>query len=177
MRSVLDDLFAASEPPVYRFLLRLCGDQETASELTQETLAIGWQRRHQLRKPSSLRPWLLRIAHNTFCQHMRLLKRQREQGLETLYGDEFSSTTSSPSQLSDALELGKQIWKSMDDLPPRQNQVLHLRVIEQLTMREIADVLSISERAVRSNLAAARKRMRVLLGDSINESTNSKANR
>ena len=48
----------------------------------------------------------------------------------------------------------------MDELPPRQRQVLYLITCEQLSQDEVADVLGISKAAVKSNLSLARKAMR-----------------
>ena len=52
------------------------------------------------------------------------------------------------------------LWQRMGTLPERQQQVLHLRVVEQMEIQEIAEVVGISSQNVRSNLAAARKTLR-----------------
>ena len=52
------------------------------------------------------------------------------------------------------------LWQRMEMLPERQQQVLHLRVIEQMEIKDIAEVVGISSQNVRSNLAAARKTLR-----------------
>ncbi|QDT09926.1 RNA polymerase sigma factor [Stieleria marina] len=171
----MDDLFIANQPPIYRFLLRLSGSVETASDLSQETLARGWQKREQLRDSAALRTWLLRIAHNTFCEYARQQKQHGERGWEPLEASTLACREASPGKLSSDQELGEQIWHAMGELPPRQSQVLHLRVVEQLKTHEIADVLGINAQAVRSNLSAARKNMRERLGDSVSKPSNPKA--
>ena len=62
-------------------------------------------------------------------------------------------------------ELGEQIWDAVGHLPARQQQVFHLRIVEMLSFDEIAEALDLSNQAVRSNLAAARKNLRRHLGD------------
>jgi RNA polymerase sigma factor (sigma-70 family) len=54
---------------------------------------------------------------------------------------------------------------AMDELPPRQRQVLYLVTCEQLDHDEIAAVLEITVAAVKSNLSIARKEMRRRLKD------------
>jgi len=48
----------------------------------------------------------------------------------------------------------------MDELPPRQRQVLYLSTCEGLTHAEVAEVLDLPASAVKSNLSHARKEMR-----------------
>ena len=58
---------------------------------------------------------------------------------------------------------------AMDELPPRQRQVLYLVTCEQLTQDEVAEVLGIGESAVKANLSLARKEMRERLKDLYHE--------
>ena len=51
----------------------------------------------------------------------------------------------------------------MDELPPRQRQVLYLVTCEQMTNSEVANVLELSDAAVKANLSLARKEMRTRL--------------
>lgn len=161
----LDELFAANEAPVYRFLLRLCSDPDLAGDLTQEALTVGWQRRDQLRNTAAFRTWLFRIAHNTFLEHLR--SHRKRLGTEPLSESCLSGHTVSPEQLTSSQEMGRTVWLAMERLPPRRKQVLHLRVVEQLSTTEIGEILGISTQTVRSNLAAARKQLCQLLGDTV----------
>ena len=49
---------------------------------------------------------------------------------------------------------------AIDELPPRQRQVVHLVTVEQMSHDEVAAVLGISPAAVKANLAAGRKELR-----------------
>ena len=53
----------------------------------------------------------------------------------------------------------------MDELPPRQRQVLYLATCEELDNGEVATILEMSEAAVKANLSLARKEMRRRLKD------------
>ena len=145
-----------NQPRIYRFLLRLCADSDTATELTQETLTRAWQRRSQLNNPDAMTTWLFRIAHNRFREHIRAQDQQRKLGWEPLEENSIAGKLATPEKLTSDQETGQQIWNAMNHLPPRQSQVLHLRIIEQLSTDEIAEVLEINAQAVRSNLSAAR---------------------
>jgi RNA polymerase sigma-70 factor (ECF subfamily) len=54
---------------------------------------------------------------------------------------------------------------AMDELPPRQRQVLHLTTCEGLSQAEVAEILAIGLPAVKANLSLARKEMRRRLSD------------
>jgi RNA polymerase sigma factor (sigma-70 family) len=62
----------------------------------------------------------------------------------------------------------ERVLAALESLPPRQKQVLHLAMIEELSISEIAEVLSSNRDAVKANLSLARKQMRELLGDLLN---------
>jgi DNA-directed RNA polymerase specialized sigma24 family protein len=53
----------------------------------------------------------------------------------------------------------------MDELPPRQRQVLYLITRENMAHGEVATVLGLNESAVKANLSLARKEMRMRLKD------------
>ena len=57
----------------------------------------------------------------------------------------------------------------MDELPPRQRQVLYLATCEELDNGEVAAILEISDAAVKANLSLARKEMRRRLKDIYHE--------
>ena len=152
----MDQFIAEVERPVYRFLLRLCGDEELAGDLTQETLMRGWEKRLDVRDDAARHAWLFRIALNTWKDRVR----RRGLALVSDPASERLSREPAPDETASCHELGLRVWRAIDELPERQQQVMHLRVIEQLEIKEIADILQIDRQLVRSNLAAARQKLR-----------------
>jgi RNA polymerase sigma factor (sigma-70 family) len=65
-----------------------------------------------------------------------------------------------PTAASDERENVRLALAAMDELPPRQRQVLYLITCEEMSHTETASVLEISEAAVKANLSLARKEMR-----------------
>ena len=51
------------------------------------------------------------------------------------------------------------VFAAVQRLPPKQQQVLHLRVIEELSVKEVASILQMTPNAVKTNLSLARKRL------------------
>lgn len=148
-------LIAASLDTIYRYALRMTRNAERAQDLTQETVLRGWKSRGQLTNPDASKSWLLRIATNVWTDWQRKAKQQPVALFEPI----ADSRASIPNKLIQREQV-ETVLAALDELPPRQQQVVHLICIEQLSQSEVASVLSISESAVKSSLAAGRKQMR-----------------
>ncbi len=146
--------------PVYRYALRLAGRPDLAEDVTQETLLRGWRNQSKLREPRAARLWLFRIATNVWTDHLRK-SRFCPRPLEV----EPPCPRRLAADASDERENVRLALATMDELPPRQRQVLYLATCEQLSHTEIAEVLGISLAAVKSNLSLARTEMRLRLKD------------
>jgi RNA polymerase sigma-70 factor (ECF subfamily) len=147
---------------LYRFALRLTGDRDAAHDLTQEAFLRAWRARKRLREPRAARVWILRIAQNLWRDHLR--RKRRREPVEGLPGEELEPAIAA----GDQDRLGHEeevaiVIQAMDALPARQSQVLHLSAFEGLGYREIAEVLEISEGAVKASLSLARKALRAKL--------------
>jgi RNA polymerase sigma-70 factor (ECF subfamily) len=149
---------------VYRYALRLTGRTELAEDLTQETFLRGWRSRRKLRDSRTARVWLLRIATNLWTDHIR-----RGRFEPTTIDDEPPCPRPSPAAASDERENVRLALSAMDELPPRQRQVLYLVTCENMTNAEVATVLEINESAVKANLSLARQQIRSKLKDLYDE--------
>jgi RNA polymerase sigma-70 factor (ECF subfamily) len=134
--------------------------------MTQEALLRAWRKRFFLKNEAARRAWLFRIATNLYRDHCRRLHRVRHSGTEIPF-----NRSPSPEQSAVDRELQDHVFAAMNELPERQREVMHLRVVEQLSPREIAAILGIDASAVRASLAAARKRLRAQLKYLIAESS------
>ena len=145
---------------VYRYALRLTGRPDLAEDLTQETLLRGWLSRQKLRDQRAARVWLFRIATNLWTDQLRR-GRFRPEALDT----ELTCPRLLPAAANDERENVRMALAAMDELPPRQRQVLYLITCENLAHSEVATILEINESAVKANLSLARKEMRLRLKD------------
>ena len=149
---------------VYRYALRLTGRTELAEDLTQETFLRGWRGRRKLRDSRAARVWLLRIATNLWTDHLR-----RGRFQPAAFDEEPPCPPPSPAAINDDRENVRLALAAMDELPPRQRQVLYLATCENMTNPEVATILEINEAAVKANLSLARKEMRRRLKDLYDE--------
>jgi RNA polymerase sigma-70 factor (ECF subfamily) len=145
---------------VYRYALRLVGRTDLAEDLTQETMLRGWRARRKLRDHRAARVWLLRIATNLWTDQLR-----RKQLQPVLLESDPPCPRPLPMAAIDERESVRLVLAAMDELPPRQRQVLYLVSCENMNQREVATILRTSEPAVKANLSLARKEMRRRLKD------------
>lgn len=147
---------------LYRFALRLTGDRDAAHDLTQEAFLRAWRSRKQLREPRAAKVWILRIAQNLWRDHLR--RKRRREPIERLPGEDREPAIAA----GGGDRLGREeeveiVIQAMGSLPARQRQVLHLNAFEGLSYQEIAEVLEISEGAVKASLSLGRKALRAKL--------------
>lgn len=148
---------------VYRFALRLTGDRHRAEDLTQETFLRAWRARRRLREPKATGGWLFRIAANLWRDEIR--RSHRGPNRVNLAPDDQPSAKPPPDRGVLDREDVRRAIEAMDDLPPRQREVLYLHACEEFPIEQIAECLGISSDAVKASLSLARKRMRRRLDD------------
>ena len=159
-------MFDSWIPRVYRFARRLTGDAHAAEDLTQETLLRAWHQRRQLRDPQAMRVWLFRIAANLWRDELR--RRQRPAAPRAALPADCPDPVRPPlDKLADADEL-RRVLAALDELPDRQREVLYLNACEQLSLREVAEVLGISSDAAKASLSLARGKLRHLWSENAN---------
>lgn len=159
----MSDLLEEWVPRVYRFAFHLCNDPHAADELTQETFLRAWRQRGRLRDPGAARVWLFRIAANLWRDRLRRGRSPvaRAGPLEDTQPD----PTHSPERLAAGREELARALEALDELPPRQRDVLYLSACEGLNTAAVAAVLGISPAAVKASLSLARKKLREQLPD------------
>jgi RNA polymerase sigma-70 factor (ECF subfamily) len=149
---------------VYRFAYRLLQSPETAEEIMHDCFLslIKEPRRFKAnRGRASLRTYLCAAARNL------AFKRSRRAGVETAIDDlseQFASAASHEPlrSLLDA-EVSDAVRKAVGELPPLQREALILFEYEELSLAEIAEVVSADVGTVKSRLHRARERLRIAL--------------
>ena len=138
-----------------------------AEELVQETLYRGAVKVKSLRTGRAVRSWFCRILINRWRDRLRRSHR-RDLFFEDL-SERAAPPADDPALRAQVSELRERIALAVAHLPPGQRAVLALRLDEDLSVGEIADVLKTTAARVKANLWHARTRLRALLGDLFEE--------
>jgi RNA polymerase sigma-70 factor (ECF subfamily) len=107
---------------------------------------------------------MYRIVMNT-CYDMLRDRRRRDERFTALRDGtaEWRASEATPDSLTEDADLLEHVTRLSAALPPAQRSVFMLRDLQDLSVRDTADVLEMSEGAVKSNLCLARKFLRARL--------------
>ncbi|MFQ5461427.1 MAG: RNA polymerase sigma factor [Phycisphaerae bacterium] len=155
-RDARRQLFEQTSVRIYRLLLRMTGNPDDASELTQATYVKGFQRLDQFDGRSAVASWLYRIAVNEALQF------RRRQSVGTVKLQVLAPNRPTEAHRP-ATDLRLDLEGALAELPPDDQAVLLLRYQEELDYRSISEVLQCAEGTVASRLNRARGRLREVL--------------
>ena len=157
--SALDALLARYWTPLSLFLARLTGSPEAAEDAVQETFCRLWERRRSWRIEGSLTGLLFRLARNTaISMHRHLQAEDRAAAVAIEHAPRYHDAPELPDEgLRAELEL------AIAALPPRRREVFLLRVVHDLSYKEIGAVMGTSPQTVANQLSHALAELRVLL--------------
>jgi len=160
-RAAIEVLLGRYEPSIYRFGLRMCGNEDAAREVLQETLLAAFRYLPGFRGDASLSTWLYQIARS-FC-----IKERRGQRPTHSLDDDVAAELVDPAPMPDARvharEIGEALSRAIATLPPDQREVLVLRDVEGLSAEEAAAVVGVEVGALKSRLHRARMALRAEL--------------
>ena len=145
---------------LYRFALSIVCDRAEAADVVQEVCIKLWDRWQEIDRIDNLEAWSMRLVKNQAIDALRS-KHRRTGDLEQAFHLEVDGPT--PYQAAAANDEIARIRRLMARLPEQQRFVMHLRDIEGLSYREIAEALDLSMPQVKVNLFRARKQMRSFL--------------
>jgi RNA polymerase sigma-70 factor (ECF subfamily) len=138
---------------------RMLRDDAEAEDVAQETLLRLWRNAARLELgEGGVRPWLRRVAANLCIDRVRAQR-------NTSLGDALPEEVEPASQMTTLLEreLGRRVDAALKGLPERQRLALALFHYEGMSQIEVGDVMGISDEAVESLLARARRALKASL--------------
>jgi RNA polymerase sigma-70 factor (ECF subfamily) len=137
---------------VYRLVYHLCGNVHDAQDLAQETFVKAIGARASFKDGTNLKAWLLRIASNSFLDLRRKKKTARAAPLETEPAVIFADGAQNK-------ELMQMLSSAIQQLDDTQRSVFLLRTQDDLSFREISEVLQTTEETARWHMLQARRRL------------------
>jgi RNA polymerase sigma-70 factor, ECF subfamily len=147
---------------VYQLCYRFVGNHEDASDLSQDVFLRVYRGLGSFRGGSSFATWLYRIGVNACLNRIAARKPITE---EINARQHVDTRTESPSERVLREERGARVREAITQLPPKQRATLVLRMYQELSHEEIAEVLGSSVGAVKANFFHALGNLKRLLGD------------
>jgi RNA polymerase sigma-70 factor (ECF subfamily) len=161
-RPAFDLLVRKHQKGVWRMVRRYVRSDADAADVTQQVFVRAFRALAAFRGAATVRSWLYRIAIN--CSLSWIRDHKREQPAE-IAEDEASLVVApiGTSRLSDGQD-GARLRAAVAQLPPKQKLVLELRVFDDLSFKEVAELADCSENTAKVNFHYAVKRLRDILG-------------
>lgn len=166
-RAEFANLVEEFSPMIYRLGLRMLNNPQDAEDILQETFIKAYKNIEKFDGRSNVSTWLYRIATN---EALMSLRKKRPDTISYDMPSDNDPEPQEPLQIEDWCCLPEQDYLTaearlrMDEaaerLPDSLRLVFVLRDIEGLSTRETAEVLDISEMAVKTRLSRARLRLR-----------------
>lgn len=148
---------------IFRYLRARTGDQQTAEDLTSEVfrrMLTHLPRYRPLGLP--FRAWLFRIAHNLLVDHYR-----QERGhvfVKLQETDQQGQREADPASVVERQLTLEESHRALSDLEPAQRDVLALRFLSGLSLREVAQALNRTEDSVKALQRRGLAALRLTLG-------------
>ena len=158
----MEQLLEAAHTPVSYQCRKMMSRPEDAQDLTQEILLAVYQNIGKLEEPKAFWSWLNRITA-TRCMnaltrtHVDLQFAEDEEGHSILDDLEETDEQSIPDKAIDNAETARMIDEIVSNLPEAQRLSTLMYYYDEMSIKEIAQIMGVSENTVKSRLKLARK--------------------
>ncbi len=153
-------------PAVWRYAYALLDDTHQAEDIVGETMLalLNGIDRMDAEAPK-ISAWLRTVVRHKVADHHRQSYRSEQRANQMLARKETKhESDTSPAKPLEVAETRNQVLEVLDDLPERQRIALEWKYVENLRVREIAQRLGETEKAVEATLYRARREFRRLFG-------------
>lgn len=168
-QEALAEIYKISSPAVYKTIWVLIKDEDTVYDILQDTYVKAFTRLDQLQNPDKLIPWLKMIANNLAKDW---LKKSKPMFFTDIYGGEeledipFEESIEdvrselNPEMAMDQQEAKRLVMEILDHLPEDQRVVIGMFYYEEMSVKDIAQTLGVSENTVKSRLSYGRRKIK-----------------
>ena len=141
------------QPALLRQAYRLTRNDDAAQDVAQETWQAIAKGILKLKSPQAFKTWSFRIVSN---KSANWIKDQQKQRILQLESDELEV----PEDHDERLGNISLIRKSLNELPVKSKTILSMFYVDNQSVKEIAEIFSVSEGTVKSRLFYARKMLK-----------------
>ena len=163
--NAFEKLVLEYEKNVYNIAMRMTGNAEDASDMTQEAFIKAYNSLQSFRGDSKFSVWIYRIATNVCLDFLRSKSRRPTVSLSVEDNDgeevqlDVADESQSPELLLDRQMTRESVRRGLETLSPEYRQILLLREIQGLSYDEISQALGLEVGTVKSRIFRARKKL------------------
>src|SRR5262247_885964 len=162
-KRALQVLYARHNVRVYRFVLRLTGNQSLAEDLVSEVFLDVWRQAEGFESKSQVSTWLLAIAR---YKALSALRRRTDEHLDDQMAATIEDTADSPETVVDTKDRNTVVQKCLRQLSPAHREVIDLVYYHEKSVDEVAKIVGVPAATVKTRMFYARSKMADLLKQS-----------
>lgn len=161
-RDAFDELVRLYQRRAMQVALAILSNVDEAAEAVQAGFVKAYVSIEKLREPGRFGAWLLRIIANTAISRRKSLRRRAEvaKAADCPPGNRVAF---SPAQTAGAKDLREAIERAMLRLSPKEARAITLFGLEDVSQKQVAEIMGCSVQAVRWHVFRARQKLKVLL--------------
>ena len=156
-------LYARHNVKVYRFILRLTGNQSLAEDLVSEVFLDVWRQAEGFEAKSQVSTWLLAIAR---YKALSALRRRTDEHLDDQMAAAIEDTADNPETIVGTKDRNTIVQKCLTQLSPAHREVIDLVYYHEKSVDEVARIVGVPPATVKTRMFYARNKMADLLKQS-----------
>jgi RNA polymerase sigma-70 factor, ECF subfamily len=149
-------LYARHRIPLYRWLLRIVGNETVAEDLVSDVFLDVWRQAASFEGRASVSTWLLAIAR------YKALSARRAR-VDTELDERITSTVADPAVTPEAAlqkkRRGELLRESLAKLSPEHSEVIDLAYYHGKSVKEVAEIVGVGEATVKTRMFYARRKL------------------
>jgi RNA polymerase sigma-70 factor (ECF subfamily) len=149
-------LFGRHRVRLYRWLLRLVGDQASAEDLLSDVFLDVWRQAAAFEARSSVSTWLLAIAR---YKALSARRRRTDAELDEKVASRVADTADDPEVVLQKKARAELLRRSLACLSPEHAEVIDLVYFHGKSVKEVAEIVGITEATVKTRMFYARKKL------------------
>ncbi len=153
-------LYARHNVKVYRFILRLTGNQSLAEDLVSEVFLDVWRQAEGFESKSQVSTWLLAIAR---YKALSALRRRTDEHLDDQMAATIEDTADNPETVVGTKDRNTIVQKCLTQLSPAHREVIDLVYYHEKSVDEVARIVGVPPATVKTRMFYARNKMADLL--------------
>lgn len=156
MNKSVTELFKHCEKKIASYLYRMQVNRDDIDDLLQEIFLRAWRNWDKFDQDQEFLPWIYTIARNERIRWQKKQYRFLQEKNEKLSSNDFSEN---PEKLHEKNEIRVQVKNAVLSLPEKLKEPLILKHYQNLTFKEISEVLGVAETTIKSRVYLALKQL------------------
>jgi RNA polymerase sigma-70 factor, ECF subfamily len=149
-------LFGRHRVPLYRWLLRLVGDEAIAEDLLSDVFLDVWRQAGTFEARSSVSTWLLAIAR---YKALSARRRRTDVELDEKMASRMADPADDPEVVLQKKTRAELLHHSLARLSPEHGEVIDLVYFHGKSVKEVADIVGVGEATVKTRMFYVRKKL------------------